>query len=76
MDVHVNDPRFDGWETLQTFEDVATAAAFALQLNDVGIDAELLADNPPDRHGRGDIFLSVPADQAVEAQELIDFPQE
>ncbi len=76
MDVFINDPRFDGWETVQTFEDLETASAFAQQLNEGGIDAVLTADNPPDRHGRGDIYLSVPSDRAIEAQEFIDLPED
>lgn len=76
LDVFINDPRFEGWETVQTFEDVATASAFAQQLNDGGIDSALVADNQPDRHGRGDIYLCVPPEQAIEAQEFVDFPED
>lgn len=76
MDVFVNDPRFDDWETVQTFEDVVTASAFAQQLNEGGIDATLTADNPPDRHGRGDIYLCVQPEQVTEAQEFVDFPED
>ncbi len=76
MDVHLNDPRFDGWETVQTFEDVSTASAFAQQLQEAGFDAALTADNPPNRHGKGDIYLCVSPEQAIDAQELVDFPED
>ncbi len=76
LDVFIDDPRFDGWETVQTFEDVATASAFAQQLNECGIDAALTADSSPDRHGRGDIYLSVPSEQVIVAQEFVDFPED
>ncbi len=53
-----------------------TASAFAQQLNEGGIDATLTADNPPDRHGRGDIYLCVQPEQVTEAQEFVDFPED
>ena len=61
-EVHVDDPRFDGWETVEQFEDVATATAFAGRLNELRIPNALTADWAPDRFGRGDIYLQVPGD--------------
>ena len=74
MEIHLADPRFDSWETVETYEDVGTARAFAAQLNEWGIDVALTADHERERHGKGDIFLCVPADQLIEASELIEFP--
>lgn len=76
MGVYVNDPRFDGWDTVRAFDDVSTARAFEQQLKELGIDAVITADHPPDRHGRGDVYLCVPPGQAIEAQEMVDFPQD
>ncbi len=70
--IHVGDPRFDGWEVVRDFEDLATAQAWRRQLADGGLEAVLTADWPLDRFGRGDIALRVqPADWS-EAEELLD----
>jgi len=65
--VHLHDPRFDGWETVEEYEDVATATAFAGRLTELEIPNALTADHAPDRHGRGAIYLQVPGDQYDEA---------
>jgi hypothetical protein len=70
--VSVGDPRFDGWETVSTFEDQATAVAWRNQLRELGVDAACVADHPPDRFGRGDIYLVVPADQWSRASEIVE----
>jgi len=70
--VSVGDPRFDGWETVSTFEDQATAVAWRNQLRDLGIDAACVADHPLDRFGRGDVYLVVPADQWSRATEVVE----
>jgi hypothetical protein len=70
--VSVGDPRFDGWETVSTFEDQATAVAWRDQLRDLGIDAACVADHPLDRYGRGDVYLVVPPDQWSRAMELVE----
>ena len=66
------DPRFDGWETVSTFEDQATAVAWRDQLRDMGLDAACVADQPLDRFGRGDVYLVVPADQWSRANEIVE----
>jgi hypothetical protein len=70
--VVVGDPRLEGWETVSTFEEQATAVAWRDQLRSFGVDAVCAADHPPDRFGRGDIYLVVPPDQWSRANEIID----
>jgi hypothetical protein len=70
--VSIGDPRFDDWETLSTFEDQATAVAWRDRLRELGMDAACVADHPPDRFGRGDIYLVVPPDQWSRASEIVD----
>jgi hypothetical protein len=70
--VSIGDPRFDGWETVSTFEDQATAVAWRNQLRDLGIDAACVADHPLDRFGRGDVYLVVPPDQWSRASEIVE----
>lgn len=69
--MHVGDPRFDGWEVVRQLEDVATATAWAQHLREAGIDAAVTADHPPDRFGRGDLYLQVPPESWSEAEELL-----
>lgn len=69
--VHVGDPRFDSWEVVRDFEDVATGRAFRQQLADAGIDAVLTSDWPLDRFGRGDIALRVLPGSWSDAEELL-----
>lgn len=70
--VAVGDPRFDGWETVSTFEDESTAVAWRDQLRHLGVDAACVADHPLDRFGRGDIYLVVPVDQWSRATEITE----
>ena len=70
--VAIADPRFDGWETVSTFEDQGTAIAWRDQLLALGIDAACVADHPLDRHGRGDIYLVVAPGQWSRANEVIE----
>jgi hypothetical protein len=70
--VSIGDPRFDDWETVSTFEDQATAVAWRDRLRELGMDAACVADHPPDRFGRGDIYLVVPPDQWSRASEIVD----
>ena len=58
--IHIDDPRLDGWETVEEYEDVSTASAFAGRLTELDIPNALAADWAPDKHGRGTIFLQVP----------------
>jgi hypothetical protein len=70
--VSIGDPRFDGWETVSTFEDQATAVAWRNQLRDLGLDAACVADEALDRFGRGDVYLVVPPDQWSRANEIVE----
>ena len=70
--VSIGDPRFDGWETVSTFEDQATAVAWRNQLRDMGLDAACVADEALDRFGRGDVYLVVPPDQWSRANEIVE----
>jgi hypothetical protein len=70
--VAVGDPRFDGWETVSTFEDQGTAVAWRDQLRGLGVDAACVADHPLDARGRGDIYLVVPPEQWSHANEVIE----
>jgi hypothetical protein len=67
----VGDPRFDDWEVVRDFEDLATARAFRQQVGESGIEAVLTTDWPLDRFGRGDIALRVPPGLWSEAEELL-----
>lgn len=71
-DVAVGDPRFDGWETAETFEDQSTAIAWRDQLRALNLDAACVADHPLDRFGRGDIYLVVPPGQWSRANEVLE----
>jgi hypothetical protein len=70
--VAVNDPRFEQWETVSTFEDQLTAVAWRDQLRALGVDAACAADHPLDQHGRGDIFLVVAPEQFSRANEILE----
>ncbi len=70
--VAIDDPRFDGWETVGTFEDQGTAVAWRDQLRTLGVDAGCVADHPLDRHGRGDIYLVVAPGQWSRASEILE----
>jgi len=70
--VLIADPRFEGWETISTFEDQKTALAWRDQLRSLGVEANCAADHPLDQFGHGDIYLVVPPEQWSRASELID----
>ena len=70
--VAIDDPRFDGWETVSTFEDRDTAVAWRDQLRGLGIPAGCVAEHPLDRFGRGDIYLVVPPDHWSRATEIVE----
>jgi hypothetical protein len=38
----------------------------------MGVDAACIADHPPDRLGRGDVYLVVPPDQWSRANEIAE----
>jgi hypothetical protein len=70
--VAIGDPRFEGWETVSTFEDQSTAVAWRDQLRALGVDAACVADHRLDRLGRGDIYLVVPAGEWSRANEILE----
>jgi hypothetical protein len=70
--VAIGDPRFDGWETVSTFQDRDTAVAWRDQLRSLGVDAACVADHDLDRHGHGDIYVVVPPAQWSRANEILD----
>jgi hypothetical protein len=70
--VSIGDPRLDGWETVATFEDRATALAWRDRLRELGLDASCAADAPLDRAGRGDVYLVVPSEQWSRANEVVE----
>ncbi|MGH2927171.1 MAG: hypothetical protein ACRDL8_03105 [Solirubrobacteraceae bacterium] len=68
----MDDPRFEDWETVTTLEDVRTAVAWRDHLRAAGVDAACVADHPPDRLGRGDVFLVLPPGQWSRATEIVE----
>jgi hypothetical protein len=70
--VAIDDPRFEGWETVSTFEDQVTAVAWRDQLRTFGVDAACVADHPLDRRGHGDIYLVVTPRQWSRANEILE----
>jgi hypothetical protein len=71
-ELHVEAPEYDGWAVVEDYEDLQTALAFRDRLRDLGLEAELTADHPLDRFGRGDIALRVPEGQYGEATVALD----
>ena len=70
--IAIADPRFEGWETVETFDERDTALAFRDQLRGLGVEAACVADHPLDRFGRGDIYLVVPPGQWSRANEIVE----
>ena len=70
--VTTDDPRFDGWETVSTFEDQGTAVAWRDQLRTLGVDAACVADHALDRRGYGDVYVVVPPAQWSRANEILE----
>lgn len=70
--LQLDDPRIDGWETVREFESVDAASAWRQHLEEAGIPAAITADQPPDRFGRGDIYLVVPPGQWSDAEAFLD----
>jgi hypothetical protein len=69
--IHIGDPRFDGWEVVHQFEDLATGLAWRDVLRERGLEAELTSDWELDRFNRGDINLQVPPGQWSDAEEIV-----
>ena len=73
----IGDPRYDEWEVVRDFEDLATARSWHQHLGELGVNCVLTADWPLDHFGRGDIALRVPPGRWSEAEEILsglDFP--
>ena len=70
--VHIGDPRFDDWETVDEYEDVSTATAFAGRLAELDIPNALTSDWPLDEFGRGTIYLQVPGERYDDAAVALD----
>jgi hypothetical protein len=70
--VAIDDPRFEGWETVSTFEDQSTAVAWRDELRALGVDAACVADHPLDGRGCGDIYLVVAPSQWSRANEILE----
>ena len=70
--VLIDDPRLADWETVSAFEDQATALSWRDRLREMGVDAACVADHPPDRFGRGDVYLVVPREQWSRANEIVE----
>lgn len=69
--VHVADPRYDDWEVVRDFGELATARSFLQAVADAGIEAALTSDWPLDRFGQGEISLRVSPGSWSEAEELL-----
>jgi hypothetical protein len=70
-EIHIGDPRFDDWEVVHDFEDLATARTWCEHLAEAGIEAAITSDWPLDRFGRGDIALRVPPGRWSDAEEFL-----
>jgi hypothetical protein len=70
--VSIGDPRFEGWETVSTFEEQRTAVAWRDQLRALGVDASCVADHPLDALGGGEIYLVGPPAQWSRANEIVE----
>jgi hypothetical protein len=70
-ELHVGDPRFDGWEVVREFEDIESARSWRAHLAEAGIDAVITADHPLDRFGLGEIYLQVPPHAWSDAEEFL-----
>jgi hypothetical protein len=70
--VSIGDPRLEGWETVSTFGEQASALAWRDRLRELGVDASCAADHPLDRFGRGDIYLVVRPEQWSHAAEIVE----
>ncbi len=69
--VAIGDPRYDDWELVRDFEELAAARAWHQHLVEGGLTAVLTSDWPLDRFDRGDIALRVPPGSWSEAEDLL-----
>ena len=70
--VAIDDPRFDGWETVADFGDRDTGVAWRDQLRGLGVTAACVAEHTLDRFGRGDIYLVVAPGEWSRATEILE----
>ncbi len=70
-ELHVGDPRYDGWEVVRDFAELEAARAWRQHLDEQGVESVITADWPLDEFGRGDIALRVPPGRWSEAEELL-----
>ncbi len=75
-ELHVGDPRFDDWDVVRDFGELKTARAFRQALESAHLESVLTSDWPLDEFGRGDIALRVPPGMGIEAEEMLDDPEE
>ena len=57
---------------MATFGEQAAAVAWRDRLRELNVDACCVADQPPDRFGRGEIYLLVPPEQWSRANEIVE----
>jgi len=70
--VAIGDPRFEGWETVSTFDDQNTAVAWRDELRALGVNAACVADHRLDQGGHGDIYLVVAPEEWSRANEILE----
>lgn len=70
-ELFVGDARFDDWEVVRDFEDLATARAWRQHLAEAGIEAVMTSDWPLDQFERGDIAVRVPPGRWSDAEEFL-----
>jgi hypothetical protein len=71
-ELFVGDARFDDWEVVRDFEDLATARAWHQHLAEAGIEAVMTSDWPLDHFERGDIAVRVPPGRWSDAEEFLN----
>jgi hypothetical protein len=77
----VGDARFDDWEVVRDFEDLASAGAWRQHLEEAGVEAVMTSDWPLDKFDRGDIAVRVPPGSWSTAEEVLseldeDWPED
>jgi hypothetical protein len=70
-ELFVGDARFDDWEVVRDFEDLASARAWRQHLDEAGIEAVMTSDWPLDQFDRGDIAVRVPPGSWSDAEDAL-----
>jgi hypothetical protein len=70
-ELFIGDARFDDWEVVRDFQDLATARAWRQHLAEAGIEAVMTSDWPLDQFERGDIAVRVPPGRWSDAEEFL-----